>query len=292
MNILILTSTSARHAYFATQIIEAFPEGNVRVALEEKSKKRTLRQQHRYFFRYKHKWSLFRNIFLNIVFRGAKNRLASEKVRVEREAFGEVAKRFETQYQDKILFRVAGESRINSRTYVDQIVSFAPDVIVVMGTGLIKEPIIQASRLGIINIHTGLSPYYRGGRTNLWPILAGEPGFCGVTVHTLDVGIDSGEIIYHGVPTIDEQDTYPTINTKAIKIGTALMIQAIRDKQNGTLKSIKQWDHGKLFFNRDYNGYKAFQYFRAMKRGVVKQFVRDKKSGKAQIPSRLNLLGD
>ena len=46
----------------------------------------------------------------------------------------------------------------------------APDVVLVFGTGLLKAPLIGAFPGRIINIHLGLSPYYRGAGTNFWPL--------------------------------------------------------------------------------------------------------------------------
>ena len=37
-----------------------------------------------------------------------------------------------------------------------------------------------------LNIHLGLSPYYRGAGTNFWPLVNGEPEYCGATIHFLD----------------------------------------------------------------------------------------------------------
>ena len=72
-----------------------------------------------------------------------------------------------------------------------------PDLIVVSGTALIKEPLlsIQVS-IGIINLHTGLSPYVKGGPncTN-WCIANNTFQLVGSTIMWLNAGIDAGNII-------------------------------------------------------------------------------------------------
>jgi methionyl-tRNA formyltransferase len=72
-----------------------------------------------------------------------------------------------------------------------------PDIIVVSGTALIKEPLISIpASIGIINLHTGLSPYVKGGPncTN-WCIANNTFQLVGNTIMWLNAGIDAGNII-------------------------------------------------------------------------------------------------
>ena len=46
-----------------------------------------------------------------------------------------------------------------------------------------------------LNVHLGLSPYYRGSGTNVWPLINTEPDMVGATL-CIDAGIDNGEIIH------------------------------------------------------------------------------------------------
>lgn len=75
--------------------------------------------------------------------------------------------------------------------------TFAPDLIIVSGTGLIKKPLVNLPvATGIINLHTGLSPFVKGGPncTN-WCIANNEWHLTGNTIMWLNAGIDSGNII-------------------------------------------------------------------------------------------------
>ena len=56
------------------------------------------------------------------------------------------------------------------------------NITIVMGSTIICEEVIKNSKK-ILNIHTGLSPYYRGGNCNFWPIYNLQPNFCGFTIH-------------------------------------------------------------------------------------------------------------
>jgi hypothetical protein len=72
-----------------------------------------------------------------------------------------------------------------------------PLLIVVSGTGLVKEKLFDTeANIGIINLHTGLSPYVKGGPncTN-WCIANNDWHLVGNTIMWLNAGIDSGNII-------------------------------------------------------------------------------------------------
>jgi Formyl transferase len=73
----------------------------------------------------------------------------------------------------------------------------SPHLIVVSGTGLVKSKMLSLKpALGIINLHTGLSPYIKGGPncTN-WCIATGQYEKIGNTIMWINEGIDAGNII-------------------------------------------------------------------------------------------------
>ncbi len=85
---------------------------------------------------------------------------------------------------------------INDDEVVGRIIELAPDVVATFGCSIVTDPLIAAFPDRIVNLHLGLSPYYRGSGTNLWPLVNGEPELVGATFMHLDAGIDTGEIIH------------------------------------------------------------------------------------------------
>lgn len=81
-----------------------------------------------------------------------------------------------------------------------------PDVIAVFGTSLIKGALLEKGRLGIVNLHGGLSPYYRGADCTFWALHNAEPQEVGCTLHFIDAGIDSGDLIAHVSPEVKADD--------------------------------------------------------------------------------------
>ena len=240
----------------------------------------------------KHKRVTLRNDVLNWVFGQSLRKLDRLNTEVEDGYFGEASAELRASYAHLIHATVEPGRDINDPRYVELIQRLEPDIIVVTGTSLVKKPIIATPRSGILNCHTGLSPHYRGTNTNLWPILNREPQYCGVTVHLINPGIDTGEIIYHGLPNIEVEDTYFSINAKTIVLGAELMKRAIEDTVAGNLKPKKQWTRGRLYNRRDFNGLHASRYFRLADAGYIRDFSAAWRDGSIEPPEGLQLLLD
>jgi len=75
------------------------------------------------------------------------------------------------------------------------------DYFITFGCSYIKGKLADfLVRNRCINIHMGISPYYRGSSTNFWPMLAGDYHLVGATIHELSHGLDSGDILFHVLP--------------------------------------------------------------------------------------------
>ena len=75
------------------------------------------------------------------------------------------------------------------------------DVYVVLGASYIKGELIDfLINHKAINIHMGISPYFRGSSTNFWAPYKGHIDMVGATIHMLSKGLDSGDILYHAFP--------------------------------------------------------------------------------------------
>ena len=75
------------------------------------------------------------------------------------------------------------------------------DIYVVLGSSYIKGDLIEfLVDHKAINIHMGISPYFRGSSTNFWAPYKGHIDMVGATIHMLSKGLDSGDILYHAFP--------------------------------------------------------------------------------------------
>lgn len=99
----------------------------------------------------------------------------------------------------------------------ESIMGHDPAVLVCYGTSIIKEPLLSAFEGRFLNIHLGLSPYYRGSGTNFWPLVNREPEYVGVTFMHIDAGVDTGEIIHQMRATIHPGDGPHQIGNRLIR---------------------------------------------------------------------------
>ena len=92
--------------------------------------------------------------------------------------------------------RVIKKGSINDNEVVSEIVNSNADLLVCYGSSIIKSDLLDIFRGKFLNVHLGLSPYYRGSGTNIWPLINGEPEMVGATFMHIDKGIDTGEVIH------------------------------------------------------------------------------------------------
>lgn len=156
---------------------------------------------------------------------------------------------------DKIPVYHVEPGKINNAEWVEKIRAINPDCFAVYGTGLIKEELLSFPQ-PYINIHLGLSPYYRGMATTFWPYHSKEPEYVGVTVMHLDIGIDSGPIIHQSLVDLEPGDTIHDGSMKAIRAGVDLQLKAIEEFGNQTIKSYEQdLSIGRTYYNDAFNAH-------------------------------------
>lgn len=172
-------------------------------------------------------------------------------------------------------------SAINEGRTADFLRQVAPDIVLVNGTQLLRAPVLElipAIRHGIINLHTGLSPYSRGANCNLYMLMEGHPELVGVTVHHIDPGIDSGDIILSAHVPMQPDDNVETIEVRSFQVGIELLIEAARRLEAGTAPRVPQWEKGKLFLRRTGYVYEPWQRLmanRRIARGLVRDYLAD-----------------
>jgi methionyl-tRNA formyltransferase len=180
-------------------------------------------------------------------------------------------------------------SNINSPATADFIRRQKPDIVLVNGTNLLRAPLLALAPeipLGIINLHTGLSPYSRGGNCNLFMLLENRPELVGVTVHHIDAGIDSGDIVLTAQVPMQAGDSYGMIDARSFHLGIEMLLRAARLLQEGRATRVRQWEEGKLFLKRTgyvYEPYQRLRVNRLLARGMVRDYLADKPARDAGV---------
>lgn len=118
---------------------------------------------------------------------------------------------------------------VNSDACQDLLRKLDPAVIAVYGTRVIRRETLQAVNAPFINYHAGINPKYRGQQPAYWALAKGDAKNAGVTVHLVDTGIDTGDILYQAPVVFDRRDTILTYQWAQLPAGLSLFERAIED---------------------------------------------------------------
>ncbi len=101
------------------------------------------------------------------------------------------------------------------------------DVYVVFGASYIKGPLIDfLVAHSALNIHMGVSPYYRGSSCNFWALFDGNPDLVGATIHLLSRGLDSGNMLFHALPVPNACDPF-LLGMRAVMAAHTCLVEKI-----------------------------------------------------------------
>lgn len=118
--------------------------------------------------------------------------------------------------------------------------SLSPDIVISSGINIIfRSPVIEIPECGFINIHSSLLPKHRGPTPVTAAILAGDTT-TGVTVHFVDSGIDTGDIIAQYSVPIAPEDTYQVIADKIAMTVRENLENVINQIEHGTCSRRQQ----------------------------------------------------
>ncbi len=144
-----------------------------------------------------------------------------------------------------------------------------PDIIVVFGTSLICSPILNMGRLGIVNLHGGLSPNYRGADCTFWALYNGEPDQVGCTLHFIDSGIDTGHLIAHISPEVREDDDELTLFWRAVRDSAEVYIELLKRLEHGESVGQPQPSKGRLYQVKDRSWSHERKLTKLMRKGLL-----------------------
>lgn len=126
--------------------------------------------------------------------------------------------------------------------FIEQIKELNPDVICVVAYGkILPKEILEIPRLGCINVHGSLLPKYRGAAPIQWAVLNGDKT-TGITTMYMDVGMDTGDMILKQEVEIGEDETTGELWDRLSKIGGKLLVDTLKQVENGTAPREKQGD--------------------------------------------------
>lgn len=264
MKVVLITREDLEHVYLANRLCEQL---DISAIIVDRGQKRS---------RWRRLFDLFRRYGTVGIFQRAAlvayRRLVGDSVERTRElthVFGE--DQCLAFAKPAIVKYVSGINGAESLRILDDL---KPDLILVYGTGIVgKKVLAQAKRL-TLNMHTGLSPYYRGASCVFWPLHNQDLENLGVTVHECTAQVDAGKIFAVANVRPERSDGLHTVFARAVVVGAGLYAHVAKKVIDGQPEGIPQ----DLSLGREYKvamrGLKAELYTRKLIRnGLIRDFV-------------------
>jgi len=201
MNITLITSDQIRHNYLVNLL------SNIATKLNVIQEKKT-------FFSNQNKISnLMKNYFLKVD-------------DAQKKVFGNAA----IDKKNKNIKLLSLENKELEKCSLNSLSDFLnSDIFIVFGSSFIKKDLVNfLIDHKALNIHLGISPYYRGTDCNFWALFDNNPHLVGATIHLLSKGLDSGQILYHALSEIKEDPFIYTMS--AVKSAFESIAQKIENK--------------------------------------------------------------
>jgi methionyl-tRNA formyltransferase len=149
--------------------------------------------------------------------------------------------------EDRVI-RVAG---INSPEAHAAVAALRPSALLVYGTVIVRDDMLERAQDVAFNLHTGMSPRYRGTECTSWPLVNGEPEWIGVTVHECKAAVDGGPIFACTRSPVEPGDGVHEVFARAVAEGAERYVEVVRQYMDGELDGQPQ----DLTTGTEYRGY-------------------------------------
>ncbi len=129
----------------------------------------------------------------------------------------------------------------NSLNSIARLKGWSPDVIIFAGGNILRRPLLDVPRLGVLNVHLGLLPKIRGMSSPEWSLLRNVP--VGITIHSMDAGIDTGPILErYELPETARCESLRDLRDRLIAFGVDKIAEVITGLDQGTISAKPQSD--------------------------------------------------
>jgi len=145
--------------------------------------------------------------------------------------------------------RLTHVESVNSKPCRAALRAASPDVVLVVGTRMIRKATLKSVAAPFINYHAGINPKYRGMNGGYWALATGDVDNAGVAIHLVDEGVDTGGIISMTKFEAGPNDNFVTYPVLQAAVGKPLVVDAIEDALRSNLKTMEvdlpseQWFH-------------------------------------------------
>jgi folate-dependent phosphoribosylglycinamide formyltransferase PurN len=161
----------------------------------------------------------------------------------------EILKEFNLEDKPLPHGKIVPVKSVNDDECIAALQKINPAIVVIIGTRIISKEVLDCTAAKFVNIHAGITPRYRNVHGAYWALVNNDRENCGITVHLVDPGIDTGSIIYQSKISISSKDNFITYPFLQLAEGIVYLKKALHDileenlvLKKGTVDS-KIWHH-------------------------------------------------
>lgn len=138
-------------------------------------------------------------------------------------------------------------SSLNSENSIEKVRAVNPDLVLYGGGGILSEKFLEVTKLGTLNAHLGALPHFRGTNTLEWSLVHGvQPA---VTIHFVDSGLDTGDIIRVVPLETGQANSLVEIKSRALLVAVTEIARAAKNIKQECFSRTSQRDlYGRRFF--------------------------------------------
>ena len=201
------------------------------------------------------------------------------RTRAEQAFFGDVSEREPAAEVMRVPFGGSNDDAVAA-----WVLEREPEALVLFGCSIIREQLLERLPDRVVNLHLGLSPYYRGAATNFWPLVNGEPECVGATVHLATLSVDAGPILRQARPAMEADDGSHEIGCRAILAGAEALAGGLADHVGGRMTPAPQAPGGRVYRNADFDAHAVKRLWAQLESGLVADYLQDREARDAARP--------
>ncbi len=138
--------------------------------------------------------------------------------------------------------RLLQPANVNTAESLESLRALEPEAIIVAAYGqILKQPLLDIPKRGILNVHASLLPNHRGAAPSVGALLAGDIE-TGVSIQEVVLAQDAGPIVAQEAMRIADDDTTGSLNEKLSVVGSALLMKVLLPWAHGETTATPQDD--------------------------------------------------
>ena len=176
------------------------------------------------------------------------------------------------------------KGEINEPHIQDAIFKLSPELVIAYGCSIIREPILSKFDGRLLNVHLGLSPYYRGSGTNYWALVNNEPEFFGATFMYMAAGVDCGKIIHQIRARVYPGDSPHHIGNRLICDVANVYTRLINRFDELVEMPQIAVNQDKYYRQKDFTPESVVRLYQNFANGLVERYLADREQRDGRVP--------